>query len=107
MVGRIVALVSCLMCAFPFFIIAAYNKNSREPIAFWSGDTTLKAKVKNVQEYNREMAVLYKKCALAFLITGIVFLIFPLTGMVLLFLECTAGIYLAYRNYKSILGRYS
>ena len=66
MVGRIIALVSCLMCAFPFFIIAAYNKNSREPITFWSGDTTLKAKVKNVQEYNREMAVLYKKCALAF-----------------------------------------
>ena len=34
-------------------------------------------------------------------------LICPLTGMVLLFLECTAGIYLVYQNYKSILGRYS
>lgn len=107
MVGRIVALVSCLMCSFPFFIIAVYNKSSREPIVFWSGDTSLKSKIKNVKEYNREMAALYKKCALAFLLTGIVFLFLPLTGMILLCFECTAGIYLVYRNYKSILGKYS
>ena len=44
MVGRIVALVCCLLCAFPFFVISVYNKDSSEPINFWSGDTSLKDK---------------------------------------------------------------
>lgn len=44
MVGRIIGLVSSLLCALPFFIIAIYNQDSKEPINFWSGDTTLKAK---------------------------------------------------------------
>ena len=107
MVGKIIALVSCLMCAFPFFIIAVYNKGSREPIGFWSGDTSLKGKVKNVREYNREMAGLYKKCGFAFLITGIVFLFLPIVGVALLCFACTVGIYLVYRKYKSILWKYS
>ncbi len=41
MVGRIIGLVSCLMCAVPFLIISVYNKDSKEPINFWSGDITL------------------------------------------------------------------
>ena len=36
MVGRIVGLISCVMCAIPFLIIAVYNKGSKEPINFWS-----------------------------------------------------------------------
>lgn len=107
MVGRIIAFVSCFMCAVPFLIISIYNKESREPINFWSGDTTLKEKVKNVAAYNREMAVLYKKCALAFLLTGVGFVVFPVVGVVLLCFDCTLGIYLMYRSYKNILQKYS
>ena len=61
--GRIIGLVCFLLCAFPFFVIGIYNKDSREPISFWSGDTSLKDKVKNIKGYNTEMAGLYKKCA--------------------------------------------
>lgn len=107
MVGRIIALVACLLCAVPFLIISIYDKESQEPINFWSGDTTLKSKVTNVQEYNREMAALYKKCALAFLITGLGFLIVPVLGIVLLCFDCTVGIYVVYRGYKKLLSRYS
>lgn len=71
MLGNIIGLISCLMCAFPFFILSVYGKNSNEPISFWSGDTTLKSKVRSVKEYNEKMALLYRKCAVAFLITGI------------------------------------
>ena len=49
MVGRIVGLIACFMSALPFFIISFYDKDSKEPINFWSGDTTLKSKVRNVQ----------------------------------------------------------
>ena len=107
MAERIVGLVRCLLCAFPFLIIAVYDKGSNEPINFWSGDTSLKKKVKNVRDYNREMAQLYKKCAIAFLITGAGFVIYPIIGIVLICLDCTVGIYIVYRNYKKILKTYS
>lgn len=107
MVGRIVGLISCLVCAFPFFIISVYNKDSKEPINFWSGDTTLKVKVTNVYAYNKEMAALYKKCAIVFLINGIGCIIIPVIGIIMLCLEWTFGIYLVYRNYKKILNKYS
>ena len=107
MVERIIGLVACLMCAVPFLIISKYDKNSREPINFWSGDTTLKKKVKNVSAYNEEMASLYKKCVIAFVLTGAGFLIWPILGVVLLCFDCTLGIYLVYRCYKKILGKYS
>ncbi|RKI99193.1 hypothetical protein D7X87_25665 [bacterium D16-54] len=107
MVGGIVGLVSCLMCAVPFLIISVYNKDSKEPINFWSGDTTLKSKVKNVAEYNNRMATLYKRCAIAFLISGIGFLISLFLGVIMICFDCTLGIYLMYRNYKKILNLYS
>lgn len=107
MAGRIVFLVCCLLCSFTFFVISIYNKDSSEPIHFWSGDTSLKEKVKDVNGYNAEMAGLYKKCALFFLLAGILFIVFPIAGIVFLLFDCTVGIYLAYRVYKGILGRYS
>ena len=107
MIGRIVALVCCLLCAFPFFVVGVYNKDSSEPINFWSGDTSLKDKVKDIKGYNTEMVGLYKKCALFFLLTGILFVVFPIVGIGLLAFDCSVGIYLAYRFYKEILKRYS
>lgn len=107
MIGRIIALVSCLLCAIPFGIVSKYEKDSRDPVPFWSGDTSLKSKVTNVREYNREMCRLYQKCAIAFLLTGCSFLLSDLVGVVLLCFDCTIGIYLVYRGYKKILGRYS
>lgn len=103
MVGRMIGLVSCLMCAVPFLIISVYNKDSKEPISFWSGDTTLKSKVRNITEYNYKMAALYKRCAIAFLISGIGWLVLPALGVIMTCFDCTLGIYLMYRNYKKIL----
>ncbi|MGN0169498.1 MAG: hypothetical protein ACI39H_01900 [Lachnospiraceae bacterium] len=107
MVGKIIGFVACLLCAVPFLIISMYDKSSREPIAFWSGDTTLKEKVRNVSAYNGEMASLYKKCAIAFVLTGAGFLVGPVIGVVILCFDCTLGIYFVYRCYKKILGKYS
>lgn len=107
MAGRIIGFICCLMCALPFFVISVYNKDSSEPINFWSGDTSLKTKVKNIRDYNKEMAALYKKCAIAFFLTGVGFVVYPAIGIVLICFECTLGIYVVYRNYKKILETYS
>ncbi len=106
MVGRIVGLVCCLLCAFPFFVISIYNKDSREPINFWSGDTSLKDIVKDIKGYNTEMTGLYKRCALFFLLTGILFVVFPIAGIILVVFDCSIGIYWVYRVYKRILEKY-
>ena len=107
MVGRIVGLVSCLLCAFPFVIVGIFNKDSAEPINFWAGDNSLKEKVKDIKGYNIEMAGLYLKCALAFVLTGILFAAFPALGVGLLVLVCSVGLYFAWKCYKNILARYS
>lgn len=103
----IVGLVSCLLCAFPLFVIGYYNKNSREPIVFWAGDKSLKEKVKDIQGYNDEISKLYIRRALAFVAAGILCLIYFEFGIVCILLESTLGIYVVWRIYKNILLRYS
>ena len=107
MAERIIAFICCLLCAIPLLIISVYNKDSKDPISFWSGDTSLKKKLKNVRDYNKEMAQLYQKCAFVFLVTGIAFIIYPIAGIILLCFDCTIGIYIVYRKYKKILKIYS
>ena len=45
MAEKIVGLISCLLCAVPFLIIGIFEKNSKEPITFWSGDKTLMSRL--------------------------------------------------------------
>lgn len=107
MLGRIIGMVCCILCAFPFFIIGYYNKNSKEPINFWSGDKNLKEKVKDIQGYNDEISKLYIRCALAFVATGVMCLIHLGIGICFILLESTLGIYVVWKIYKSILSKHS
>ncbi len=108
MLGKIIACVSCLMCAAPFAIIAHYNKDSITPISFWSGgEGRLKAVVKDVKAYNHQMAAVYGRYAIAFLLTGVSWFIHPIVGGILLGLDCTLGIVVVWKAYKKILARYS
>lgn len=107
MVEKVICFICCLFCAFPFLIIGYYDKGSTEPIGFWSGDTSLKKKVKDIKNYNKEMANLYLYCALAFMITGIIAFIHVISAYICIALESTLGIYLVWKKYKSILKKYS
>lgn len=108
MVERIIGMFCCLLCAWPFFIVSYFNKDSKEPMGFWTGDAKkIKSMVKNVKDYNCEMSHLYAKCSLAFVITGILFLIDTILGVAGVVFDCTAGIYIVWRLYKNILSKYS
>jgi len=107
MIENIVCLVACILCAIPFMIMAKYDKIGQTPIPFWSGDTSLKNKVKDVQGYNQQMAKLYGKCAWAFVITGVSFFLWKWLAIGLLIFDCSVGIYIVYRCYKKILAQYS
>lgn len=107
MVERIVCFVACIMCAIPFFIVSKYDTDSQTPIPFWSGDTSLKSKLKDIKGYNRQMAKLYGKCAWAFVLTGGSFFFTKWLGIALLIFDCSLGIYVVYRCYKRILAQFS
>ena len=107
MAERIIALVCCILCAVPFFIISRYDANSVTPITFWSGDNSLKEKVSDISSYNKEMAALYRKCAWVILATSLVCLLSAGVGVVLLCAECIVGVYIVYTQYNKILKKYS
>ena len=107
MVGNIIGAACYLLCALPFWVIAKYQVNSKDPISFWSGDTSLKNKVKNVPDYNREMAALYKKYAWTYVAAAVAGVIHPLAGVAILVPVCLGGIFVVYRVYKKILQKYS
>lgn len=104
---RIITCFCCILCAVPFLIIASDRKNGGDPIGFWTGDTSLKGKVQDVEHYNEEMSLLYQKWAISFVIVGILTLIHLWIGIVLIIAECTVGIYLVWKFYKKILKKYS
>ena len=106
MAGKIIGFLCSILCAVHFLVIAQMGVNGEEPISFWSGDTSLKDKVKNIHGYNLEMAALFRKYALAFVIAGVLFWIWPLGGIILIVADSTLGIFVLYRGYKRILNRY-
>ena len=77
---RIIGAVCCLLCAFLWHRLSC-SRDSREPTGFWSGEEEKrKATVRDVQAYNGEMARLYRKCSLACVLSGVLFLLLPSAG---------------------------
>ena len=107
MAARIIGFICYILCAVPFWVIAKCSINSKTPISFWSGDTSLKDKVKDVSAYNREMAVVYNRYGWCYAAAAVGGAVHPIAGVVILALDCTVGIFLVYRAYKRILSKYS
>lgn len=104
---RTIGAVCCLLCAFLWYGISR-NRDSREPTGFWSGEEEKrKVTVRDVQAYNGEMARLYRKCSLACVLSGVLFLLLPLPGGISPGFGCTVGRDLVWRAYKKVLGKYS
>lgn len=106
MAGRIIGFICYMMCAVCFWAIAKFGKDGKDPISFWSGDTSLKGKVKDVPAYNREMASLYKKYGWAYFAAAVGGAVHPLVGVAILALDLVAIVFV-YRVYKKILEKYS
>ena len=105
MAGRIISFICYMLCAIPFWGIAKFGKDSKDPISFWSGDTSLKGKIKDVPAYNREMARVYTIYGWAYFAAAVGGAIHPIAGVVVLVLDLIAIIFV-YRAYKKILSKY-
>ena len=106
MAGRIIGFLCYMLCAIPFWAIAKFGKDSKDPISFWSGDTSLKGKVKDVAAYNREMARVYTIYGWAYFAAAVGGAIHPIAGITIMALDLI-GIIFVYRAYKKILSQYS
>lgn len=106
MAGRIISFISYILCAIPFWAIAKFGKDGKDPISFWSGDTSLKGKVKDVAAYNREMAKVYTIYGWAYFAAAVGGAIHPIAGVAIMVLDLIAIIFV-YRAYKKILSKYS
>lgn len=105
--GKIIMMMSCLLCAIPFYVIAFLGKNSSTPISFWSGDNKLKNIVKDVKGYNLEMFKLYSFYATVFLLAGLTYIVHEPLGLFILIFAATVGIIPIYLRYKIILKKHS
>lgn len=106
MAERIIGAFVCLVSAFPFFALSL-QKDSRTPIGFWAGDTTLREKLADVAGYNRAMAAVYRRYSRAFLASGVAVAVYPPAGFALMLASCTVGLWLVWRGYRSALKKYS
>ena len=106
MAGRIIGFICYTMCAVSFWVIAKFGKDGKDPISFWSGDTSLKDKVKDVASYNREMSRVYTIYGWAYFAAAVGGAIHPIAGVAVLALDLV-GIVFVYRAYKKILAKYS
>lgn len=108
MFERILLPFVCLLCAFPFCMLPKIGKDSPKPISFWNGDEKRLAEiVKDVPAYNHEMARLYQRFAWCFLADGVLCAVFPFVGFLAMCLIFTVGIWVLWKQYKTILAKYS
>jgi len=108
MLGRFIGFFCCMLCALPFFYLAWEGKQKdAAPLSFWSGDDTLKEKIKDISSYNAEMSGLYRYSALAFSASALLCLIHPMAGIILICVESTLGIFVMHKVYSHILKKYS
>ena len=105
MVGKFIFLFCCILCALPFLYIE-YLVDTANPVSFFSGDDSLKGKIKNVDAYNKEMISLYHKYGFLYVVCGIINMFIPYVGLILLGVLITIGIYIVYKKYLLIMSKY-
>lgn len=106
MAEKAIIFMCAVLCAVPFFLIGFLNRNSDEPITFFSGDTTLKNRIADVKAYNRGMSKLYCTYALTVFVTGLISFVNAGVAIVLLLMVCTVGLIFIYFQYKVLLDKY-
>lgn len=106
MAERIITVICTWMCAMPFLVIGYFSKTSSQPLGFFTGDNTIKDKVGNVPEYNKEMSAKFFRFGLALLIPVVASAIYPIAGVILECVVCVVGCIWLYIWHKKLLEKY-
>lgn len=108
MAEKIILTFVCLLCAFPFYMLAWIGKDSKTPMHFRnSDDEMLRSSVRDVSGYNREMSGAYRCYSLVFLLCATLSALLPAAGLTALLLQASLGLLLLWRKHRAILRKYS
>lgn len=97
-------LVACLVSG--AFFLVSMTGNDREPITFFSGDTKLRDRIRDIPSYNAEMKKVYRVYACVYLIAAVLFWLNSLYGFTVMVLNITVGLPVVYLVWRKTVKRY-
>lgn len=107
MLELIVWYITTFGCGLLFYGIGVFAKKREKPMWFWSGTEVHSYEITDVEKYNKENAIMWKKYSLWFFVSGITYIFNSVAGLVLFVSGFTIGLALLIFEYKKIYKRYS
>lgn len=105
MAGKMISGLVCLLCGSAFFLCSLMGSKDT-PLAFFSGDETLKDKVADIAGYNRVMKRTYILHACIYWAAAFAAFWSSAIAIVILLVNMSVGTFVIYRIYQKALLRY-
>ena len=96
-----------LSCALSFYSIGAYAQKLNKPMGFWANFELDASKITNIEEYNRENAIMWKLYSLWFIFAAIAELLSMIFALIILISSAVVGIPLLIFSYRKILKKHT
>lgn len=106
MAGAIIWYIVSFGCAVLFYSIGVYAQKLKKPMWFWSGSEVDASQIRDVKQYNKENAVMWKLYSLWYLAAGLAKIWNSVVALILLVLSCVVGIPLLVCSYSKIEKKY-
>lgn len=106
MAGKLVMWLVAFGCGILFFSIGTYAQNLNKPMGFWSGMHMNTAQVRDVAQYNKENAAMWKRYSLWYFTAGVAEIQSTILAAGLLVAGGTIGLVLLIRCYNRIYQTY-
>lgn len=111
-VGAVIMVLCCLLCAGSFTGIGIWAAKATKPVHFWSGTQVSPEKVADVKGYNRANARMWKLYAMPYWVSTALSVLgfwgkaYIIAAAVLLSLACVPGVLFLVWRYRAIERRY-
>lgn len=107
MAGKIICVLVAWICGVAFLLVAE-NADEHTPAVFWAGEAEkLKKTLHDIPSYNRKMKKIWSEYAMVWFLIGTVFVFSMEAGMMISFLNLTAGLCAVYFLYRRARRQYS
>ena len=90
--GTIIWLLCCALCAAAFAAVSLWARKRKTPMHFWSGEEIPPEKVIDIPAWNAAYAKMWGAYAVAFAVTGLMWLVSQGAAIAMMVLCCTVGI---------------
>ena len=89
-----------------FYAISAYADKKKTPMWFVTGGYITSDTIKDVREFNRENATMWRNYSIFYFAAGIIHFFDKSFALIVLLLACTVGIVWLFLTHKKIMAKY-